>query len=207
MNIRSKDRVGQRFGRLTVVSVTVKKGKLPIAECICDCGTKKITKLAILINGESKSCGCLRREIMTHSPNCRRTHEVTKHPIYKAWLAMKTRCYNHNYAGFKQYGGRGIYVCDEWLNSPEKFYAWAMGNGWAAGLSLDRINNDGNYDPINCRWATSKQQARNRTNNVILIFNGQSKCLSEWAEYLGVKDYIIFNRHQIGWPVERILTP
>lgn len=115
---------------------------------------------------------------------------------------MKQRCYNPNCEKYPRYGGRGITVCDEWRNNPQAFYDWSMENGYADDLTIDRINNDGNYEPSNCRWATAKQQNNNRTHKTY-TYNGETKTLSQWADKLGVCDQTLYSRLKNGWSIEK----
>lgn len=114
--------------------------------------------------------------------------------LAKIYHAMKQRCYNVNNTGYKNYGGRGIAICDEWLESPESFQEWALNNGYTDKLTIDRINNDKGYSPDNCRWATMKQQANNKRNNHFVTYNGETHTISEWADSLGV-DYKEMSKH------------
>jgi hypothetical protein len=156
-----KDASGKRYGRLTVIEVTKPKF-LPCGQretqylCKCDCGTEKIISYHDMSRGRTSSCGCLRKE----GPHT--THGKTHDRIYRIYNAMKTRCYNHNFPRYADYGGRGIRVCDEWLNDFQRFYNWAIENGYAPNLSIDRINNEKGYSPGNCRWATAKEQNNNQ---------------------------------------------
>ena len=128
--------------------------------------------------------------------------------IYNIFNGMKGRCYCKEHFAYESYGGRGITVCDEWRNSFQAFYDWAMSNGYRDDLTLDRINNDGNYEPLNCRWITMKEQCSNRRNNHLLTYKGETKTLTEWAELYGKSYVALFMRLKRGWSIEKAIeTP
>ena len=152
--------------------------------CLCECGIERDVKISSLINGSSKSCGCLHRENLIK--------RITKHgfvhePLYKSWKRMIKRCYDENNASYCDYGKRGIQVCEEWRNDYLSYKNWSLENGYKEDLSLDRINNDGNYEPINCRWADLITQANNKRNNVFIEYDGKRLTVSQWARFFGVK--------------------
>ena len=127
--------------------------------------------------------------------------------LYRIWQQMKNRCNNTKTGRYPDYGGRGIEVCNEWLNDFQEFWDWSMAHGYADDLSIDRINNDGNYTPDNCRWATSLIQANNSRHCRMLEFNGESHSVSEWSRITGIPRHTISNRiNTYGWPVEKALT-
>lgn len=173
--------------------------------CKCDCGNEKIVKTTDLVRGVVKSCGCLAKQALIE--RCV-THGKTKHPLYSKWHTMKSRCNNPNNASYERYGGRGITVCDEWENSFEAFYEWSMANGYKKGLSIDRIDNDGNYEPANCRWATAKEQCNNTSRNRHLEAFGENHTIAEWSRITGINVETLYCRIQIqGLEGEDVLQP
>ena len=152
---------GAQFGRLTVIyeGERLKSGERTWV-CICSCGSiTKPIKSTRLRKCITQSCGCLQKEIVS---KVHTTHQKSRTRLYNVWRGIKHRCTNSNAVNYKDYGGRGIEVCEEWRNSFATFWEWATLNGYADNLSLDRIDNDGNYEPSNCRWATQKEQCNNR---------------------------------------------
>lgn len=200
----STEQVGKRFGRLQVVAWGGHKirGSL-LLTCFCDCGTWKHVKELDLLSGHSRSCGCLHHEQIG---DMMRTHGLSISKEHAAWRSMKERCHNPRYIGFKNYGGRGIKICDRWLNSFENFYA-DMGPKPSPRLTLHRVNNDGDYCKENCVWATRKVQGRAKTNTLWIEYKGVRKALSEWAEELGLRYGMLIVRIQkLGWTPEKAFT-
>ena len=195
-----KDLTGQKFGRLTVIGLKDTDTRKTFWVCQCDCGSVKEVRSDILLSGRVKSCGCLKSEqdkTNLHSRNHKMADELgfkrSQTRIYRIWQLMRNRCENKHDARYDRYGGRGIVVCEEWKNDFVNFYNWSMENGYSEDLTIDRIDNDGNYCPKNCRWATQEQQARNRSSNIKITIGNATKTLTEWCEifelnYTAVRD-------------------
>lgn len=188
MSKKGIDLTGKKFGFLFVKEkVKLDKSKYRWL-CQCDCGKECFARTDHLLNGTAKSCGCMqhRRSVMKHGG------AIYKHrKLYKAWYTIKQRCENPNRQKYPIYGGRGIIVCDEWQD-PNAFIEWALNNGYKEGLQIDRINNDGNYEPQNCRWVTSKENCRNRRSNVLLTIGGKKKTVVEWCEEKNVNPSSVY---------------
>jgi len=198
------DLTGQKFGRLTVLyrGPNANGGRAQWV-CMCDCGNLHTTQSYCLRRGYSRSCGCHRRQLVSEANS---THGMRNTPEYRAWQGMKRRCYNPNVVSYPRYGGRGIKVCDRWCNSFEAFYE-DMGPRLSPSHSLDRIDNDGDYEPGNVRWTTPIEQARNTCRNHLITFNGDTLTLAEWSERTGIDAGTILARlDQYGWSVEQALT-
>ena len=191
---------GEVFGRLTALDRTVPNK----ARYQCECGTVKEMYIGHVLQGRSRSCGCLHREVIAAAATKRNTtHGMYGTSVYTTWKSMIDRCCNPNHHAYSHYGGRGISVCEQWAEF-ESFYR-GMG-ARPAGRSLDRINNDHGYSPDNCRWATQVIQNRNRRDNVRMTLNGTTKTAAEWAEQLSIKRSLLYDRHRAGWTDERTLT-
>lgn len=160
------DLIGQKFGRLTVINRAEnyvppsKKKKVARWECQCECGNEVIVRGDALRSGLIKSCGCFKKDFAYGLGKGCATHKQTKTRLYNIWGKMKSRCYKTSNNRYKNYGGRGITVCDEWKDDFPAFYEWAMANGYADNLSIDRIDNNGNYCPSNCRWISLSENAK-----------------------------------------------
>lgn len=196
------DLTGQVFSRLTVIDQGENnKGGRVCWNCLCECGQNTTVTSKYLINGRTKSCGCLQIENRKTSSL---THGMSKTLEYKIWGEMKRRCYAET-PGAKNYRDRGITVCDRWLESFENFYE-DMGPRPSANHSIERIDNDGNYCPENCKWATRKEQNNNTRSNVRMTLNGETKTMSEWGKVLGISHQAIRSRKKTGWSDEKALT-
>lgn len=201
-----RDISDQKFGRLTAVKlIGLSKSRKAVWLCKCDCGNSVEILSSSLINGQTKSCGCWQKE---WSINKHTTHGGSKHPLYTTWDRMMSRCYNSNDRNFKNYGARGIGVYEEWRKDPNKFYAYVsiLPNFGDKNRTLDRVDNNKNYEPENLRWATARQQMRNSRINKNLTFDGKTQCLSAWAEELNIDKRTINGRLRSNWSVERALT-
>lgn len=192
------DLTGQTFGRLTVISYFGKeKNGHHKWKCVCECGLEKNIQSHKLINGETKSCGCLRKEIITK-------HNRWGEPEYRAWSKMLDRCNNNKSKEYKDYGGRGINVCDKWL----KFNGFFEDMGEKPnGTSIDRINNNGNYCKENCRWATNKEQQNNKRNNINITYKNRTQTLAQWSRESGIGRSTLINRiRKMGWSIEKAFS-
>lgn len=195
--------IGKKFGRLTVLEYSHNVGYTRFFLCQCDCGKKKTVAKNNLTTGKQVSCGCLRAERLG---NLNRLPEGYLR-LGKIFHAMKYRCYDPRSNRYPRYGGRGITICDEWLNDMDTFRSWAIQNGYRDGLSIDRINNDEGYCPENCRWVDKSDQLSNFSRNVIVEFNGKSQTIAQWGKELGIPRSTLHNRLRVhGWSVERALT-
>jgi len=187
--------LGQKFGMVTAIEIMGKnKSGNYTWKCICDCGGTKIFSSDYLRSGHTPSCGCKKE-----------SHGLRKHPLYRIWAGIKTRCYNPKVRSFKDYGGRGILMCPKWKDSFTSFYNDTI-SGYKVGLQIERIDNDKGYSPKNCKWGTPKQQANNKRTNVVLTYMGKTQTAPEWAEEIGVKATTITSRNRKGWSAEDCLN-
>ena len=209
--MKRKDLTGKRFGRWVVLKLTGTIQRASYNEavwlCLCDCGAKREVRTRLLLRGKggSASCGCARTDtIRVVQP--RRTHGKSQHPLYRIWKTMRQRCNNSRAGKYQIYGGRGIKVCPRW----ESFEVFLedMRDGWSPGLQIDRIDNDGNYEPGNCRWTTPVVQANNTRANVILNIGGSRLTLAQTARQFGINASTIRYRLRNGWNVDQAVhTP
>lgn len=191
------------FGKLTALKVIGRdKNRRLVWLCKCECGNTVYVNSNSLLTGNTKSCGCGKYG------NNKKYGDIPSHHqrLYNIWCGIKDRCYNKKCKSYCYYGGRSISMCDEWQNDYLKFKEWAINNGYEKNLTIDRIDVNGNYSPTNCRWVDFKKQANNRTNSHYLIFNNERRTISEWADYLNIKENILRQRIFAGWSVERAIT-
>ncbi len=200
---KAPDLVGLKFGRLTVLkrdTEYTKKDSKWI--CQCECGTIKSIMALSIKSGTTKSCGCGRKEWASHRAT---THGLTKSPEHRTWGSMIQRCENINHHAYMNYGGRGISICKRWRESFLNFLA-DMGARPSISHSIDRINNNGNYEPSNCRWATEQEQKSNRSDNRFITFRGETMTISDLAKKHGITYNILNKRISAGWDLEKALT-
>lgn len=190
---------GQRFGRLTVIRESKERLNGGVTWlCRCDCGNEVVVRSNGLRRGRTLSCGCYNHDVITK-------HGMGRTRLHGIWCKMRHRCQNPNSKNADRYYDRGIRVCDEWANDFNAFAEWALANGYSDELSIDRIDNNGNYEPNNCRWATLKEQGRNKRNNVMLTYNGETHCMAEWAEITDQPRTRLQRRYGRGWSDEEII--
>lgn len=171
--------IGEKYNNLTIIKEVEKRNNRRHFLCKCDCGNEKIIRIDGITSGHAKTCGCLQLQVA-------KKHGFFGTRIYQTWVQMKARCFNEQHKHYKDYGGRGITVCDEWKDDFMTYYYWSIDNGYAENLSIDRIENDGNYEPSNCRWVSMQMQANNKRNNRLIEYNNQTHTLAEWSRILGI---------------------
>jgi hypothetical protein len=210
MNNKIKDLSGKRFGMITVLSEYIIKEKRVYWYCKCDCGKIFLRRSDIIQRSDVKSCGCYQK---INNRNIAKTHgdgsrKSEYHRLYVCWQSMKDRCYNSNNVQFKDWGGRGITVCKEWLNDYNNFKEWALQNGYANNLTLDRIKVNENYKPSNCRWITKIEQNKNTRRCRHILYHGKNYTPPELAQLLNIDDmtvrYWLFEKNKsVEYLVER----
>lgn len=205
--MRATNLQGQRFGRLVVICLHSKKWDKLIWLCLCDCGGEATVNTSELKNGHTKSCGCYRREntakmFFKHGGCAKKDKE------FSIWCGMIRRClYDDKTRNtYKYYRGRGITVCQRWIDSYQNFID-DMGPMPSPKHTLDRKDPNGNYEPGNCRWATHIEQANNKRETVRITVNGESKSISEWARHFGMKPNTVYTRYKRGVSVDKLFKP
>lgn len=190
--------IGLKFNNLTIIEALPRENGYRYVIVKCDCGKTKRCSLDNVKTGKSKTCGCLPKPIK---------HGLIDHPIYKIWCKMKYRCYNKKAVEYKWYGAEGVIVCDEWLNDFQAFYTWAISNGWAKGLEIDKDIKGGKiYSPDNCCFVTKKVNCNNRRSNKYLTLNDETLTVAQWSDRMGISQQVIYRRMKNGWSVSESLT-
>jgi hypothetical protein len=209
-----KDLTDMSFGKLTVLHraesyISPKGSTSTMWACQCACGKTVVTRGSRLKMGTAKSCGCDRAltVISKREKGIKRvnTHGLTDTKIYTIWSAMKRRCLNPNACNYKNYGGRGIEVCEEWIHDFKSFYDWSMINGYAQNLSIDRIDTNQGYSPLNCRWITLIEQASNKRSNRYITYNEITETLAGWSRITGIDSRVLGSRLKKGYEPKEIL--
>lgn len=212
------DRVGEKIGRLTIIKraqdhLGIDKKPRIMWECVCDCGNTVVVRGDSLNKHHTNSCGCLHKERVSELSKRPEFHEIkygdSRERLRNIWYLMKYRCENTDSPAYKNYGQRGISVCDEWSNGDKGYFLfkeWALANGYDDSLTIDRIDNNLGYSPENCRWIDSNEQANNKRSNVYITHNGESLTVAQWARKLGLNKATIYRRIEMGWDPERALT-
>lgn len=201
MKKRTKDLTGEKFGKLTVIGFDSYKNignstsRSAHWKCQCECGNMVMLDTSSLKYNGRKTCGCSQKS----------TNGLYGSRLYKIWTGMKQRCFNPNDTQYQNYGGRGIIICDEWRNDFTSFFNWATNNGYKEGLTIDRENVNGNYEPTNCRWATQKEQMRNTRFNRNLTIDGETKIVAEWIDTSTIKPKTFRERVRSNVSEDRIL--
>ena len=194
------DLSGQRFGKLTVISFNKKENGHYYWNCVCDCGKECIKDGGKLRRNGTKSCGCLRVEKNSK-------HHDYKTRLYRIYNGMKYRCNLETDIGYKWYGSRGIKVCEEWMKDYQSFKNWTLNNGYADDLTIDRIDNNGDYEPLNCRWVSVDEQQQNTRRTMKIEYQGLVYSMRKLAKKFNINHNTLYGRLKRGWSIEKALTP
>ena len=199
-----KDHTNEKYGRLKVLEFIERKNHKSYWKCKCECGNEIIIPIIYLRTGDTKSCGCLRKEIT--SKTSKNNSFVKNHRLYSIWIDIRRRCYNKNRNNYIYYGAKDIKVCQEWNKSFKNFQEWALNNGYKDNLTIDRINNNGNYEPKNCRWVTIFEQNNNVSSNHKILYKGKLyNSMSYFCREMKV-DYNKFRQKiRQGYTVQEVL--
>lgn len=199
--VRYVPSIGDRFGKLVIIEYlgSIDKSRNTFVRCRCDCGNEKVVGFYKLRSGGTKACGCMQGK-------AREGFKLLHKRLFSIWRTMMHRCYNTARSEYKRYGGRGIFVCEEWRSDFKCFCNWAYQNGYQDSLTLDRRDNDGGYSPENCRWATNKVQQNNKSNNVYITYMGVRLPVQEWSRITGIKGYTLIRRYRSGWELSRVFS-
>lgn len=210
------DMVGYKTGLVTVIERAGSSKGQTTWLCQCACGKKFIQYGGPLRKGKIKSCGHLwksrsERQKIAYNSIAKEKHGGSADRLYFVWLSMRRRCDDPNSISFKNYGGRGITVCDEWNNDYATFRTWALSSGYdenapRGACTLDRIDPDGDYCPENCTWSNMREQSNNRRNSYNITWNGETHTAKEWEEITGIPRYNIYARYKKGWPIDEVFS-
>lgn len=212
--MKQEDYIGKTYNKLTILNFETpedyknkKTGyiqKQHVVTCKCNCGNLWTGKLQNIKRETTTSCGCYKTKTLKENPRGK-THGLVNTSEYYSWNAMKNRCLNKNAPNYHNYGGRGITVCDRWKDSFENFYT-DMGSKPKKGYSIDRIDNNGNYEPNNCKWSSQKEQTNNQRTNKLLTYKNKIQTLSQWCEELNLnRDTVIERLNKYKWTIEKVL--
>lgn len=193
---------GDKFSRLTIVREVEKRKKARFFLCKCDCGTEKVIRMVQLTSGQTKSCGCFKRE---HLISMIYKNGLSRTKLYKVWTSMKQRCMNPKCDVYMYYGERGVLIYKDWLEF-ENFYNWAVGNGYEEGLTIERIDVNSNYEPNNCTWIPQSEQSSNTRRNRLISYNGKKQNIAQWVKETGLSYNCIRSRLKRGWDIKKTLT-
>ena len=199
---------GDRYGNLTIVKEVEPIKRVRRFLCKCDCGNEVVVRMCHLRAAKhpTVSCGCYNKtKLLTNG--FKHGYASDKKPqerLYRIWNHMKERCCNPNADNYRLYGGRGIKVCEEWSHDYLAFRTWAIENGFHEGLTIDRINSDGNYEPSNCRWATRREQQNNLRTNVNIKYDGEVHSIAEWARITGIQEGTLRSRYHKKLPLDQV---
>lgn len=202
----------KKFGNWKVIKPDNNKNKYYI--CECDCGNIKSVNIYHLLDGSSKSCGCIQREKNSlRMKKLNTKHNLSKIKLYSVWHSILSRCYNKKNISYKHYGMKGVIVCDEWKNFIN-FYNWSIKNGYIENentktrnkITIDRINSNGNYEPNNCRWVNNYIQNNNKSNNKFYTYKNKTLTLYEWSRILGINRVTLYDRLKAGYSIEKAFT-
>ena len=192
---RLSDLTWRRFGRLVAIHLTEKRGKHNAWLCRCDCGKLVTVLVCNLITGNTKSCGCWKRELVSEQFSTHKDARPTvgKVRLYQIWCGIMSRCYNPHRRAYPNYGGRGVVACDEW-RTYENFKAWALSSGYTDELSIERVDPNGDYEPSNCTWIPKSEQSRNTRSNRWLEYKGERKILADWGRTFNMPEWTLRRR-------------
>lgn len=192
-----------KINGITILTRAPNKGNKTMYYCLCHCGKLFKTSQSNISSGSTTSCGCVLKYRRGKSSII---HGKTNTKIYNVYKAICRRCYYSKDMSYKNYGARGIAVCNEWKDDFMAFYNWSVCNGYKEGLQIDRIDNNGNYEPSNCRWVTCKENCNNRRSNIYITYKGMTKTATEWADYLGVNRKAFNSRLRRKWDIDRVFN-